>query len=148
MATHFSILAWRISFMDRVWRATVHGVPKSTHIWIKSPGTQMGIKTPEVQKEKKERDSLSPLILCDPIDCSPPGSSVHGILQARILEWVAISFSKRGRAHVPQGPFLAPICPRGLQGEPRQQPPSLPPLADTPRGRAATRRRRRPSCAG
>ena len=30
--------------------------------------------------------------LCDPIDCSPPGSSVHGILQARILEWVAISF--------------------------------------------------------
>ena len=31
--------------------------------------------------------------LCDPIDCSPPGSSVPGILQARILEWVAISFS-------------------------------------------------------
>ena len=29
--------------------------------------------------------------LCDPIDCSPPGFSVHGILQARILEWVAIS---------------------------------------------------------
>ena len=31
--------------------------------------------------------------LCDPIDGSPPGSSVHGILQARTLEWVAISFS-------------------------------------------------------
>ena len=30
---------------------------------------------------------------CDPMDCSPPGSSVHGILQARILEWVAIPFS-------------------------------------------------------
>ena len=30
--------------------------------------------------------------LCDPVDCSPPGSSVHGILQARILKWVAISF--------------------------------------------------------
>ena len=30
---------------------------------------------------------------CDPVDCDPPGSSVHGILQARILEWVAISFS-------------------------------------------------------
>ena len=28
--------------------------------------------------------------LCDPMDCNPPGSSVHGILQARILEWVAI----------------------------------------------------------
>ena len=35
------------------------------------------------------------LTLCDPMDCSPPGSSVHGILQARILEWVAISLSKR-----------------------------------------------------
>ena len=33
-------------------------------------------------------------ILCDPVDYSPPGSSVHGILQARILEWVAICFSK------------------------------------------------------
>ena len=33
------------------------------------------------------------LTLCDPMDCSPPGASVHGILQARILEWVAISFS-------------------------------------------------------
>ena len=31
---------------------------------------------------------------CDPMDCSPSGSSVHGILQARILEWVAISFSR------------------------------------------------------
>ena len=33
--------------------------------------------------------------LYDPVDCGPPGSSVHGILQARILEWVAISFSRR-----------------------------------------------------
>ena len=32
--------------------------------------------------------------LCDPMDCSPPGSSVHGIPQSRLLEWVAISFSK------------------------------------------------------
>ena len=32
--------------------------------------------------------------LCDPMDCSLPGSSVHGIFQARILEWVAISFSR------------------------------------------------------
>ena len=31
---------------------------------------------------------------CDPVDCSPPGSSVQGILQARILEWVVISFSR------------------------------------------------------
>ena len=34
------------------------------------------------------------LTLCDPMDCSPPGSSFHGILQASILEWVAIPFFK------------------------------------------------------
>ena len=33
------------------------------------------------------------LTLCDPIDCNPPGSPIPGILQARTLEWVAISFS-------------------------------------------------------
>ena len=36
----------------------------------------------------------SRLILCDPVNCSPPGSSVHGILQARVLEWVAMPSSK------------------------------------------------------
>ena len=46
------------------------------------------------------------------MDCSPPGSSVHGILQARILEWVAISFSRgspppRNRIHVSWSPALA-----------------------------------------
>ena len=35
--------------------------------------------------------------LCDPMDCSPPGSPVHGSLQARILEWVAIPFFRGGR---------------------------------------------------
>ena len=34
------------------------------------------------------------LTLCDPMDCSPPGSSVYGIFQARILEWIAISSSR------------------------------------------------------
>ena len=36
----------------------------------------------------------SRLTRCNRMDCSPPGSSVHGILQARILEWVAISYSR------------------------------------------------------
>ena len=45
------------------------------------------------------------LTLCDPMDCSPPGSSVHGILQTRILEWVAMPSSRgssqpRDRTHV------------------------------------------------
>ena len=34
------------------------------------------------------------LTLCDPMDCNPPGSSVFRILQARVLEWIAISFSR------------------------------------------------------
>ena len=38
--------------------------------------------------------SRSVLSLCDPVDCSLPDSSVHGILQARILEWVAVPFSR------------------------------------------------------
>src|SRR5574337_719605 len=39
------------------------------------------------------------LTLCDPMDCSPPGFSVHGILQARTLEWVAIAFSNAMQFH-------------------------------------------------
>ena len=39
--------------------------------------------------------SVAPVQLCDPIDCSLPGSSVHGILRARILEEVAIPFSRQ-----------------------------------------------------
>ena len=39
-------------------------------------------------------EALSRVRLCDTVDCSLPGSSVHGILQARILEWVAIAFSR------------------------------------------------------
>ena len=46
--------------------------------------------------------------LCDPKDCSPPGSSVHGILQARILEWVAISFSNAGKGKV-KGKLLSRV---------------------------------------
>ena len=38
-------------------------------------------------------ESLSGVQLCDPMDCGLPGCSVHGILQARILDWVAFSFS-------------------------------------------------------
>ena len=47
-----------------------------------------------MKSESESEVAQSCLTLCDPVDCSPPGSSVHGILQARILEWVAISFSR------------------------------------------------------
>ena len=42
----------------------------------------------------KVKVTQSCLIVCDTMDCSPTGSSVHGIFQARILEWFAIPFSK------------------------------------------------------
>ena len=45
--------------------------------------------------EKKESEVAQwCLTLCYPMDCSLPGFSVHGIFQARVLEWVAISFSR------------------------------------------------------
>ena len=47
-----------------------------------------------VIKKVKVLVTQSCLTLCDPVDCNPPGSSVHGILQARVLEWAAISFSR------------------------------------------------------
>ena len=49
------------------------------------------------------------LTLCDPMDCSPPGSSVHGILQARTLEWVAIPLS-RGISHTQRVNPALPHC--------------------------------------
>ena len=45
---------------------------------------------------RKKVKSLSHVQLCNPMDCSLPGSSVHGIFQARILECIVISFSKEG----------------------------------------------------
>ena len=48
----------------------------------------------QCMKVKSESEvAQSCLTLSDPVDCSLPGSAVHGILQARTLEWVAISFS-------------------------------------------------------
>ena len=70
------------------------------------------------------------LTLCDSVDCSPPGSSVHGILQARTLEWVAISFSRespqpRDRIHVPALEVVSCITGRFSTLEPSRKPPRL-----------------------
>ena len=51
--------------------------------------------------------------LCDPMDCTQPGSSVHGLLQARILEWVAISFS-RGSSQPRDGTGVSCIAGRSF----------------------------------
>ena len=57
--------------------------PCSWHIAIKPSGSCICAKSLQAC-----------LTLQEPMDCSPPGSSVHGILQARILEWVAMPFSR------------------------------------------------------
>ena len=46
------------------------------------------------KEEAKGLVAQSRLTFCNPVDCSPPGSSVHGILQARTLEWAAMSSSR------------------------------------------------------
>ena len=56
------------------------------HLLTLCPGT--------IIREAAHLQQLSHIWLCDPMDCIPPGSSVHGILQARVLGWVAISSSR------------------------------------------------------
>ena len=62
-----------------------------------SPGKNTGVGChflPQYMKVKSESEvTQSYPTLSNPMDCSPPGSSVHGIFQARILEWGAIAFS-------------------------------------------------------
>ena len=106
MATHSNILTWEIPQTEEpagheeqdVTEATQHASdhPKLLPLgrFVHGPGYFCFCMHAQ----------LCP-ILCSPMDCSPPGSSVHGISQARILEWVAIPFSMgssqpRDRAHV------------------------------------------------
>ena len=69
------------------------------HPWD-SPGKNTGVGhhfLPRCMKVKSESEvTQSCPTLSDPMDCSLPGSSIHGIFQARVLEWVAIAFSNRG----------------------------------------------------
>ena len=67
------------------------------HPWD-SPGQDTGVgchfllQCMKVESESEVAQSCRSL--SDPMDCSPPGSSVHGIFQARVLEWGAVAFSK------------------------------------------------------
>ena len=78
--------------MDReTWWATVHRVTKSwTQLKRLNMHTPISIAAAAAAAAKSLQSCLT---LCNPIDGSPPGSAVPGILQARTLEWVAISFS-------------------------------------------------------
>ena len=71
----------------------VHRVAKSQTRWATHPFTFINKSvTWEVMEDKNLKSKFGRF--CDSMDCSPPGSSVHGILQARILEWVAIPSSR------------------------------------------------------
>ena len=63
-----------------------------------SPGKNTGVGCHfllQCMKVKSESEvAQSCPTLCDPMDCSPPGSSIHGMFQARVLEWGATAFSK------------------------------------------------------
>ena len=87
MATHSSILAWRIPVDRGAWWATAHQVTKSQ--------TRLREFTSTFYAAAAAKSLQSCPTLCDPRDGSPPGSSVPGILQARTLEWVDISFSSQ-----------------------------------------------------
>ena len=96
MATPSSNLAWRIAWTEQP------GGLQSTQLQKKKKKKQLSTCTDnwktQVRKiisgiESESDVTQSCPTLSDPMDCSLPGSSVHGIFQARVLEWCAIAFS-------------------------------------------------------
>ena len=122
IAIHSSYCCLKNPMERGAWWATVHRVAKSWtplnllstgqkkrhKLWTElfreqcifctseSPsGKQNSILMVQLWKKESESEvTQSCLTLCDPVDCSLPGSSIHGILQERVLEWVAISFCR------------------------------------------------------
>ena len=82
-------------------------VLKNLLVKVKEESEKAGLKL-NIKKKKQKKTKIMascPVVLkvlvahlcstlCDPMDCCPPGSSIYGILQSRILEWVAIFFSR------------------------------------------------------
>ena len=86
---------------DRGWDGWMASSTQWTWVWVSSGSWWWTGKTGMLQSMGSQRvghDWATELnrtcSTCNPMDCSPPGSSVHGISQARIQEWVAISFSR------------------------------------------------------
>ena len=84
MAMRDSILAWRIPWTEEPGGLQSMWLQRIRHDWVTNTHAAAAATAKSLQ---------SCLTLCDPIDGSPPGSPVPGILQARTLGWVAISFS-------------------------------------------------------
>ena len=116
MATHSSTLAWKIPWMEEPGRLQsaaaaakslqscptlcdpIDGSPPRLPCPWDSPGKNTGVgchfllQCIKVKSESELPQSYP--TLSDPMGCSPPGSSIHGIFQARVLEWGAIAFSR------------------------------------------------------
>ena len=98
VATHFSVLAWRIPWteepgglqsigLQRVRQLTRLSRQANPLQWV----SHFLLQCMKVKSESEVAQSCP--TPSDPMDYSLPGSSVHGIFQARVLEWVAIAFS-------------------------------------------------------
>ena len=113
MATHSSTLAWKIPWTEEPGGLQSMGLQVVGHDWATSHilsqsdflrlSTYLDLHDPQLVFSKYALAWPCAVIflvaqlcptLCDPMDCSLPGFSVHGIFQARILKWVAISFSR------------------------------------------------------
>ena len=122
MPTHSNVLAWRIPGTGEPGRLPSMGshrvghdwsdlaaaaedsvgagpwLSSQPHFWLFSFPLTIFIEIltffQSIESIVKVLVIQSSLTLCYPLDCNPPGSSVHGILQTRILEWVTIPFSK------------------------------------------------------
>ena len=118
MATRSSVLAWRIPWTDKPGRLQSMGVAQSRtrlkqlssssskqlqnsqrnasdSVFPKASNSYMYLATLLEQQCNEVKITQSCLTLCDSMYCSPSGTSVHGILQARNMAWVAYPFSRR-----------------------------------------------------
>ena len=118
MATHSSTLAWKIPRMENPGGLPSMGVTRSqTQLkWLSNSSSKFHwTRLRSVQaktdgawsnciRHRHEVTQSCPT-LCDPVDSRQPGSYVHGILQARILKWVAIPFSNAWKLKVKMKPL-------------------------------------------
>ena len=75
-------------------KTAAHQVPPSLGFSRQDQWSGLPFPSPMHESESESEVAQSCLTLCDPMDCGLPGYSVHGIFQARVLEWGATAFSK------------------------------------------------------
>ena len=105
----------RVWLCETLWMAA-HQAPPSLGFSRQEHWSGLPFPSPMHESEKWKWSPQSCLTLSDPMDCSPPGSSVHRIFQARVLEWGAIAFSG-AQAHAKWGGWSERLAP--LSADPR-----------------------------